>query len=266
MTPHPNVSHRLVPVPAGSRPARVSRVPSGLRGLRENPHVLLGPLFWSLFRATTHQQREWLYPSGPPVVCIPGFDPIRILVVGDGPAAGCGVLIHDLGIAGTLARYVARQTKRGVVVTVSASPDASARSTLKHAASLDVDGYDFVVLMLATTDAFCLTGRRSWQTSMTGLVQSLTSAGAASVLVTSAASMQLTRSLTPLARRITGNHARLLDAETREICAQSDTPMITLDAVNDLTPRSYARWGRRIGAHIASTLQSETGGSIHPAG
>lgn len=217
--------------------------------------AVLGPIFWTLFRARTHEQREWSYPTGPPVVCVRGIDPVRVLVIGDGAAAGCGVLIHELGVAGFLARHVAEYTGRGVIVTVSAQPAASARSTLACLASVDLDGYDAIVLMLATTDAFCLTGRRSWQRSITGLVEALTSASCASVFVTSTASMQLTRSISPFARLLTGRRARMLDIETRRICSRMGVPMITLNAVNDLTSRAYARWGRRIGAHICRALR-----------
>jgi hypothetical protein len=222
--------------------------------LRELPHTALGALLWRLFRARTQQEREWLYPVGPPVVRIEGVDPVRILIIGDGPAAGCGVLIHELGVAGFLARHVAECLQRGVVVTVRAQPAASARSTLKHLDDTDLAGYDSIVLMLATTDAFCLTPRRRWRSSMTGLVLALKGAGRASVLVTGAASMQLTESLSPFARRLTGNHARMLNIETSMVCAFSGTPMISLDPASDLTPSTYAKWGRRIGKHVLDAL------------
>ena len=164
------------------------------------------------------------------------------------------MLIHDLGIAGFLARDVAERTGRGAVVTVSAQPDASARSTLGCLASVHLDAYDAIVLMLATTDAFCLTGRRSWQRSMTGLVEALTSARCASVFVTSTASMHLTRSISPFARLLTGRHARMLDGQTERICSRLGVPMITLTAANDLTSRTYARWARRIGTHVCQAL------------
>lgn len=217
--------------------------------------AVLGPIFWAAFRARTREEREWIYPTGPPVVCVRGRDPVRILIIGDGAAAGCGVLIHDLGIAGFLARHVAEYTGRGAIVNVSAQPAASARSTLGCLASVDLDGYDAIVLMLATTDAFCLTGRRSWQRSMTGLVAALTSGRCASVFVTSTASMHLTRSISPFARMLTGRHARMLDEETQRICSRLGARMITLNAVNDLTSRAYARWGRRIGTHITRDLR-----------
>jgi len=225
--------------------------------MRPHPEVALAPLFWALFRVRTQEEREWFYPQETAAVSISGLDPVRILIIGDGPAAGCGVLIHELGIAGFLARGIAQATKRGAVVTVKAQPAASARSTLRRLDDMDLDGYDSIVLMLATTDAFCLTGRRSWQRSMTALVQGLTSAGAASVFVTSAASLQLTRSISPFARRLTGSHARLLNSETSRICAELGVPMIDLDAVNDLTSRTYATWGRRIAAHVTGALVAE---------
>ena len=227
----------------------------GPRGGAACRDALLGPIFWAMFRARTREQREWSYPTGPPVVCVRGLDPVRILVIGDGAAAGCGVLIHELGIAGFLARHIADYSGRGAIVTVSAQPAASARSTLGCLDGVELDGYDAIVLMLATTDAFCLTGRRSWQRSMTGLVEALTSASCASVFVTSTASMHLTRSISPFARLITGRHARMLDIETERICTRTGVPMIPLNAVNDLESRTYAAWGRRIGAHICRALR-----------
>jgi hypothetical protein len=215
---------------------------------------MLGPLFCGWIRARTQEQSGWFYPSGPPEVSVAGIAPARILVIGDGPAAGRGVLTHELGIAGHLARHTARHTKRGVVVTVAAEPAATARSTLKRLDDMSLDGYDSIVLMLATTDAICLTARRRWGRSMAGLVHALKSADSACVFVTSAASLHLARSLSPFARRLIGSHARTLNTETSRICAQTNTPMISLDAASDLTSRTYARWGRRIGAHVAGSL------------
>lgn len=229
--------------------------PSGSDRLRRFPHALLGPLFWGWFRARTQEQREWWYPTGPSTVRVAGTEPAHILVIGDGPAAGCGVLIHELGIAGHLARWLAGHLERGVVVTVAARPAASARSTLRRVEELDLDRYDSIVLMLATTDAFCLTPRRSWRRDMTRLVRTLQAANPESVFVTSTASLHLARWLSPFARRLTGRHASLLDLETDRICAQSNIPMISLDAANDLTPHTYASWGRRIGDCVADSLR-----------
>lgn len=218
------------------------------------PHAVLAPLFWAWFRARTHDQREWRYPTGPSVVNIAGIDPARILIIGDGPAAGCGVRTHDLGIAGHLARHVARCIERGVVLAVVAQPGASARATLQRLDGMDLDGYETIVLMLATTDAFCLTSRRSWRRDMTGLVHALNSTATSSLLVTSTANLHLARPVSPFARALTGSHARMLDIETSRICAQFNMQMIHLDAASDLTSRTYRRWGRRIGAHVVASL------------
>jgi hypothetical protein len=221
---------------------------------RQARRTVLGPLFWAWFKAETQERQEWLYPTGQPEVRIAGINPARILVIGDGPAAGSGVRTHELGIAGHLARHLGGLLARGVVVTVLAEPAASARSTLKRLDGMDVDGYDSIVLMLATTDVFCLTSRRSWRRNMSGLVQALNAADALSMCVTSAASLHLARPLSPFARRLTGRHARTLNAETRRICARTDTPMISLEAGSGLTSRTYEKWGRRIGTHVADSL------------
>ena len=226
---------------------------SGAHRVGRYASLILAPAYWAAFRARTQDQREWLYPSGTPQVSVPGTRPARILVIGDGPAAGAGVRIHELGITGHLARCVAANSGRGAVVTAAAQPAASARGTLKGLDPATLVGYDAIVLMLATTDAFCLTPRRSWRRSMTGILDILTSADAA-VFVTSAADMQLARSLSPLGRWLTGSHARMLDAETRAVCERSSTRLIRLDAASDLGARTYATWGRRIGAAVTASL------------
>jgi hypothetical protein len=231
---------------------------SVVQRLRQCRRMILGPVFWVWLKARTQEEREWLYPAGRSEICIAGTDPARILVIGDGPAAGFGVRTHQLGIAGHLARYLFGQLQRGVVVTVAAQPGASARSTRKRLGQMELEGYDSIVLMLATTDAFCLTSRRSWRRNMTGLVHALESTDASAVFVTSAASLHLARPLAPFARRLTGRHARTLNVETSRICAQAHTPMIALDAASDLTSRTYAKWGRRIGAHVARSLHKGT--------
>jgi hypothetical protein len=228
--------------------------PSDSHWLRQCPHALVGPLFWGWFRARTQDEGDWRYPAGPCAVRTAGIDPVRILIIGDGPAAGCGVRTHDLGIAGHLARHITGRIDRGVVVTVMAQPGASARATLKRLDEVDLEGYDTIVLMLATTDAFCLTNRRSWRGAITELVRALSSTRTASLFVTSTADLQMTRSISPLARCLTGRHARMLNVETSRICGQFNTPMIQLDAASDLSSRTYKRWGRRIGAHVVASL------------
>ncbi|MET0828612.1 MAG: hypothetical protein ABWY26_03770 [Microbacterium sp.] len=240
-----------------------SRIPQRLKTIGEqhlsidHALALLGPLFWGWFRARAREEHEWRYPTDHSVVSIDGIDPVRVLVIGDGPAAGCGVRTHQLGIAGHLAGHLAVLSHRGVVVTVAAAPAASARSTRAGLKDLDLDGYDSIVLMLAATDAFCFTPRRSWRRDMTALVQAITSTDATSVFVTSTASLQVARWLSRFARCLTGGHARMLDSDTARICAALYTPMIRLSAASDLTSRTYSRWGRRIGEYVAGSLPSQ---------
>jgi hypothetical protein len=243
------------------RAARCQLYQSVSQRSRQCRRMILGPLFWGWFKAKTQEEHEWLYPTGPSEASIAGTDPARILVIGDGPAAGFGVRTHQLGGAGHLARHVVGHLERGVVVTVAAEPAASARSTLKRLDDMGVEGYDCIVLMLAATDASCLTTRRSWRRNMTGLVQVLESAEASSVFVTSAASLHLERPLAPFPRRLTGRRPRTLNVETRRLCAPTNTPLIPLDAASELTSRTTARWGRRIGTHVADSLHQ---GTQHP--
>ncbi|GAB2452962.1 hypothetical protein HD599_002706 [Conyzicola lurida] len=247
-------SHGAVPRSESPPPSDAKKLPPS-HWAQAYWHVLLRAFFWGWFRARTQDESEWLYPSGSSEISVAGNDPARILLIGDGPAAGFGVRSHELGIAGNLARQTAERLERGVVVTLVAQPAASARSTLSALGELSLDGYDSIILMMATTDAFCLTTRRGWRRDMSALVKALKSADATSVFVTSTASLHLASYLSPFARRITGNHARTLDIVTGRICEQTGTPMITLDAARDLTSRTYSRWGERIGAQVADSLR-----------
>lgn len=225
-----------------------------LRSWRQVPHMMLRPLFRAWFRATTQREREWLYPAESSEVRIAGSHPIKVLVIGDGPAAGCGVLIQCLGFAGRLARHIASSTKRGVVVTVAARPTASARSTLRNVEEMNLDGYDSIVLMLTTTDVLCLTSRESWRRSMQRLVEALGAADTASVVVTSAASVHLTRPLHRFVRRLLSAHVGALNRETYRICLRTDTPVVVLSAATELGAGVYARWGDEVGVHVARAV------------
>ncbi|OJU72539.1 MAG: hypothetical protein BGO04_00255 [Microbacterium sp. 70-38] len=222
--------------------------------LLASSHVLLRPVFRAWFRARTKGLQTWCYPHGESVVGVPGPEPARILLLGDGPAAGYGVLTQQLGVAGHLARHLAESMARGVVVTVEAWPAASAESTLERLPHIDLDGYDGIVVMLATSDALRLTSRRSWSRSMAGLLRTLPGSDTRAVFVTTTASVRLARTLPPFARRVAGRHAQVLDAETRRICAETTTTLIPLDAVNELSQRTYATWGRRIAAVVVADL------------
>lgn len=218
--------------------------------------AILAPVFWGWSKFATQDQRHWMYPTDFPEVSIVGPNPARILVIGDAPAAGFGVRTHQLGIAGYVARHVFDLLARGVVVTVMAQPTASARSTLRRVGGMDINRYDAIVLMLATTDGLCLTSRRTWKRNLTGLVHVLQKTDAASTFVTSAASLHLFKRLSPIHRRLAGRNALMLNIETRRICAETGSTLIPLDAPADFTSRTYARWAQRIGTHVAESLHT----------
>ena len=71
-------------------------------------------------------------PTDAPVVNVPGPDPDRLLVVGGGIAVGFGVLSHELGIAGHVARQVSVRPGAGSMST--SSPSRTSGSTRRPAA------------------------------------------------------------------------------------------------------------------------------------
>src|SRR4051812_22077779 len=83
-------------------------------------NIVIGPLIRLWLFAMMTGIRRAPRPEGTPVVHATGADPDRILLVGNGPALGFGVVDWDLSLAGYLARRVATGTSRGVDVKVIA--------------------------------------------------------------------------------------------------------------------------------------------------
>lgn len=102
-------------------------------------------------------------PDDETTLTVPGADPLRLLVIGGGIVVGTGVLTHDLGIGGHLARALSTATGRGAVVEVHPIPGISiseAPALLRDAATgRDLDG---IVLAVGLNDAIIGTPPAKW--------------------------------------------------------------------------------------------------------
>ena len=106
----------------GSRPEAHMRLVARLA-------IVLGQGLW--VRQTTIR----LPPAGGDRTGLVGDDaeqPMRITVVGDSTAAGCGVDTHDDGFAGNLARELAQRSARSVRWHVHGIPGATIGDVRRH--------------------------------------------------------------------------------------------------------------------------------------
>lgn len=80
----------------------------------------------------------------------------RVLLVGNGPLHGWGVLSHDLSAVGHLSRALTAATGRRTVVDYAGDARMTAATSLEWLGERAADGYDVVVVVLSMSDTLRL--------------------------------------------------------------------------------------------------------------
>ncbi|MHC5795476.1 GAF domain-containing protein [Lacisediminihabitans sp. FW035] len=199
-------------------------------------------------------------PADSPQVHAPGANPDRILLAGDGASAGRGVLTHELGLAGFLARQVSAITRRATDVDIVVSGDMTAEMCSDALHRLRLAQFDCVVLSVGANEALDLYSAETWRTSIEGLISGIEADAPASVEIFVLSIPRMGSSLTfpwPLAR-IVDTHAERLNRITREIC--EDHAHITFvgfdptDAHIYRGSHTYERWAGMLAPWISQVL------------
>ncbi len=190
-----------------------------------------------------------------------GAESDRVLLIGNGVAVGYGVLSHDLGLPGTLARRLTALTGRGTVVHVRANPDLTASGAAAHLSGIDVAKYDAIVTTLGGIEAVLLMSARAWADAIEAMIASMLDRAPTSGLYLVA--VPLPESMVPMpwaSRAITSRHARALNAITQEICSRyANATFVEFQpphtrTVDDITSRRYRDWADLIAPPIAAGL------------
>ena len=113
----------------------------------------------------------------------PGVDADRILLVGSGGTVGYGVLSHDLGVAGHIARRVSELTGRGTDLDVIASPAMSAAGAQATISSAKLARYDLVMITVGGFEALQLTPPSKRRHQLAALFDSVIAAAPASLSI-----------------------------------------------------------------------------------
>lgn len=121
----------------------------------------------------------WATAPRPPqqraVVRGPGPDPDRVLLAGGGSAVGWGVMSHELGLAGHLARATSAVTHRGTDVEVFADPRMPLRAVKDYLTAERLSRYDAIVLTPGTIEAYELLPVQRWADELTDLIEHIVS-------------------------------------------------------------------------------------------
>ncbi|MGX5681942.1 GAF domain-containing protein [Schumannella luteola] len=145
----------------------------------------LGRLAYALLER--YSRDAWYSAPRPPdpraVVRGPGHDPDRVLLIGEGVAIGWGVVSHELGVAGHLARGNSAVTRRGTDLDVVAYPGLGIPEIMAELTPRRIAHYDAIVLTIGIRETLELMPRRRWKQQVTALLDHLSTDRAANPCV-----------------------------------------------------------------------------------
>lgn len=204
-------------------------------------------------------------PSGSTSTHASGTNPLRVLLIGCGPAVGFGVLTHDLALPGGIARQLATETGRGVDVDLIVDIELTARAAYSRLDETMLSRYDVVIVMLGLFDALSVVPAATWRKDISALLTLLEYEGAPHLrtFVLTAPPVPKFRLLHLLPAWITNRHGRALNAELPLACEGHPrtsllpfplAPAPTADKFRFRGPETYRAWARAIVAPIAAEL------------
>jgi GAF domain-containing protein len=220
----------------------------------------------NLWLATSSQSWRILpRPDGGTLVHADGPDPDRVLLVGAGIAVGYGVVTHNLGLAGHLARNLSHLTGRGASVQVIASSYTDCAVAREVLARTDLSRYDAITLTLGGFEAFTLMPPHRWRRELTSVLDQIAASAPTTTrvcvvgLMSAAKVARIPRWMQAAMQR----HVERLDAVSRELCANRPFAAFT-----DFDPKppgetiviaraTYAEWGGLIAPTLARQLDSQ---------
>lgn len=179
----------------------------------------------------------------------------RVLVVGNGPSQGWGVLTHQLALTGQLAAAVAVRTGRSCDADLIGAEAMNVRSALAWIGDHDLSGADAVVLILGTNDALRLTPLDVWERELYDLLAGIEARTGPDAVITLAGIPPVApfRAYRGAVARLTDRHRIRLDAATRRIAAARRVGFVELAApVASITDAPVAAY-----RELAATLADE---------
>ncbi|WP_165069486.1 GAF domain-containing protein [Marisediminicola senii] len=213
------------------------------------------PLARAWRRAALVATRDVPRPVGPMGAHASGSNPIRVLLLGSGPAVGWGVLSHDLALPGNIARILSQRTHRGVDVDVVANSTITAHNAIYSLEAQHLPDYDVAILLIGINDALDLAPVRKWGQHMGRVMEHLRTNGAPHLqtLVLTTPPLPKLQPMLAFGRVVPDRHRRLLDAELARVCAGREA--VTLmqfpvaeepDVHRYRSPRTYRSWSQGI--------------------
>ena len=190
-------------------------------------------------------------------------DADRILLIGNGPCQGNGVLTHQLALPGQLSRALKRRTDRAADVDYIGAEAMNMAAATAWLGDHPLEEYDLAVIMIGGSDAVRLTSGRAWETDLRGLITRLRGGMRAGSEIAVASIPKLT-ALTAhngMLGKLAEQHARRLDAITEAVTGELDVaffPLITPTADptrSEGSPELYRLWAEIVVDGVVPALE-----------
>jgi hypothetical protein len=181
---------------------------------------------------------------------VAGPDPDRVLVLGNGPAIGFGVLTQELALPGHLARRLASATGRGASVDVVARRGITAATAPALLGEVRMSRYDAVVLCIGSSDAYNLVSEDRWRVDLGRLLDTVRAASTPETVIAVLAVRPAQRPSAALgqAGSLVETHAGRLDRIAEEVCARRHGVLhVTTAAELPEAPRTAEAYDRLAG-------------------
>lgn len=191
----------------------------------------------------------------------PGADSDRVLVVGSGIAAGWGVLSQDMALPGHLARALSALTGRGTDVDVVATIDMTAQTAAVRLASVPIERYDAVVLVLGMPEAFDFVPVSRWLDRLAEVLAQVHDVAFCDVIVTGIPSLRSIPGYDTRLGLLAERHAELYNTATAQLAMQHQrTEFVRLSPTKSdpngagRPTENYRMWAGEIAAQTAPLL------------
>ena len=201
--------------------------------------LIARPILVLLAFAARFDSARLVAPSGEPQVHADGADADRVLLIGDGFSISDGVLSHDLGLAGNLARRLSALSGRGADIDIISTEALDAAQCIAALRGIDLARYDAVVLSIGSTEARYLISVNAWRNDIAVLLDYLHRQSTfTEIFVLAIAETRIRRAPARLIGSTIVRHARTLNRASAITC--DSRARVTLIGNEDPTADSAA--------------------------
>jgi hypothetical protein len=214
---------------------------------------------WYAFRML--RLRTQVQPKDVPAVR--SGDPIadRIVLLGNGPSHGWGVVTHQLALVGQLASAVSQRTARACDADLIGAEAMNVRSALAWLGDRELRGDDAIVLMIGFNDALRFTPVATWKRELRLLIDGIAvrMRRGSSLTVVGIPPIQSFSAYGSLTGRMSDQHRVLLNKASRQIAELRGITYLELPVAetangSEASAALYRDFAARIADQVAPEL------------